>query len=102
MTNSIDPGTRTADARPANCFAAWEFFVAVAMADRLSALLTECVTRGARRATSSLSAPTSLPYSDLRTRNYRGFGLCSTESSGVPMARPADRWRGGSRVYRDC
>src|SRR5438067_6630864 len=43
------------------------------MADRLSALLTENVAREARRARSSLSAPTSLPYSDLRTRNCRRF-----------------------------
>jgi hypothetical protein len=44
-----------------------DFFVAVAIADRLSALLAENVAREARRAVLSLSAPMSLPspHSDL-------------------------------------
>src|SRR6266571_2407224 len=73
MRNSIEAGMRTCGARRASCLAARDFFVAVAMADRLSALLTENVARKARRARSSLSAPTSLPYSDLCTRNCRRF-----------------------------
>src|SRR5436190_23923968 len=41
ITNPIDSGTRVRAAWQASLIAAGDFFVAVAMADRLSALLTE-------------------------------------------------------------
>jgi hypothetical protein len=50
MRNSIDGGGHTSGARRGSRRAVRDFFVAVAMADRLSALLTEDVARKARRA----------------------------------------------------
>src|SRR5947209_908398 len=77
--------------------AARDCFVAVAIANRLSAPLTEDVARKARRARGSRSAPTSLPYSDSRTRNYRRSrdARRSRRSRGplsiLPCARRAGR-----------
>src|SRR2546422_7249841 len=85
MRTSIGAGSEIPTEARATCVTAWAFLDAVAIANRLSALLTEDVTPKARRAQSSLSAQTA----------YRvppwGLGILERASHGVRRVGQAFR-----------
>src|SRR5580704_3561158 len=84
MRNSIGASACTRAGGRASCFDARDFLLAVAIANRLSALLTEDVAREARRARGPLSAPTTLPHSDLRGRNWHSPRADGSRQSSEP------------------
>src|SRR5436853_6077842 len=82
MRNSSDAASgRAGD------LAAWTFFVAVAMADRLSALLNGDFARK-REELGSPDPRATITQSDLRTRN---FDACRAERRCLREAKPSSR-----------
>src|ERR1700758_763046 len=81
MANDMDDPGCSSVGRRAGRLEPGDFFAAVAIADRLSALLRANAARKARRARGSLSAPIIVLHPDLRARNWQS-GPRDTRETG--------------------